>query len=131
MTDHTEIRITNAETGGQKGQKLARFDLLPAGSLLAIAEHFGKGAAKYEDRNWERGYNWSLSFGALQRHLWAWWNGEDIDEETGSSHLAAAGFHVLALLEFLKTHPELDDRPSTARAQSLEGYRFLIGLPEG
>ncbi len=75
-----------------------------------IAEHFGKGAAKYADRNWERGYEWSLSFAALQRHLWAFWMGEDHDPEMGSHHLAAAGFHVLALLTFVEEHPSLDDR---------------------
>lgn len=107
-----ERRVVNATTGGAKGQKLARFDLLPADALRQVAEHYGKGAAKYEDRNWERGYDWSLSFSAMQRHAWQWWNGEDVDEETGSSHLAAVIFHALALLTFDKTHPELDDRPA-------------------
>lgn len=110
-----ERRVVNETTGGEKGQKLARFDLLPAGPLQAVAEHFGRGAAKYEDRNWERGYDWSLSFGALQRHAWAFWGGEDIDAETGSPHLAAVAFHALALLEFATTHPELDDRSLAAR----------------
>ena len=114
----TEQRITNATTGGQKGRKLARFDLLPPGPLKQIAEHYGKGAAKYEDRNWERGYAWTLSYGALQRHLNAWYAGEDNDTETGSSHLAAAAFHVLALLEFGDTHPELDDRPVRGRTNT-------------
>lgn len=119
MTD-TETRVVNKETGAMKGQKLERFDLLPAEPLRQVARHYGIGSKKYStegtsdgDRNWERGYDWSLSYGAMQRHLNAFWNGEDLDEETQSPHLAAAGFHVLALLEFAKTHPELDDRPAT------------------
>jgi len=64
------------------------------------------------DRNWERGYAWSKSFGALMRHAWAFWRGEDIDEETGSHHLAAVVFHAFALMEYSQTHPEKDDRPS-------------------
>lgn len=107
----TEERVVNPETGGAKGKKLARFDLLPAGPLTQVAEHYGKGAAKYADRNWERGYDWSLSFAALQRHAWAFWQGEDFDPETGSHHLAGVAFHALALLEFGRTHRELDDRP--------------------
>lgn len=106
-----EVRITNPVTGGQKGSKLARYDLIPPIALLALAEHYGKGAAKYSDRNWERGYDWNLSFAALNRHLWAWWNGEDIDEETGSNHLDAVMFHAVALRTFTETHPELDNRP--------------------
>lgn len=106
-----EIR-TVSSTGGEKGVKLARFDLIPALPLRQVAEHYGKGAEKYEARNWERGYEWSKSFGALMRHAWQFWDGEDIDEETGSHHATAVVFHALALLEFTSTHPEFDDRPA-------------------
>jgi len=106
-----EIRVKNAETGGEKGQKLARFDLIPANALIHLAEHYGKGAAKYADRNWERGYDWRLSFAAIQRHSWQFWSGETYDEDTGSHHMAAVAFHALALITFNETHPELDDRP--------------------
>jgi hypothetical protein len=106
-----ETRITDPTTGGQKCQKLERFDLLPWHQIAKVARHYGVGAKKYEDRNWEKGYKWSLSFGALHRHLAAFWNGEDIDAETGSTHLAAVVFHALALMEFGEMHPELDDRP--------------------
>lgn len=111
---NSEVRIVNGDTGGAKGRKLARFDLIPAGPLTAVAEHYGRGAEKYDDRNWERGYDWSLSFGALMRHAWAFWNGEDIDAETGGHHLAAVVFHAFGLMEFGRTHPELDDRPNTS-----------------
>jgi hypothetical protein len=132
--DSTEVRIKNETTGGEKGQKLDRFDLIPAEPLRQIAHHYGVGAKKYADRNWELGYNWDLSYGALMRHLNAWWGGEDIDEETGSSHLAAAAFHVLALLEFTRTHPELDTRPSTVAAnkaleETLSSWRSVIHIP--
>lgn len=105
-----EVRVTNEKTGGQKGTKLARFELLPAGPLTELAEHYGRGSQKYEDRNWERGYDWSLSFGALMRHAWAFWSGEDIDAETGSKHIIAVAWHALALAEFMQTHPDLDNR---------------------
>lgn len=105
--------VTNEKTGGQKEAALERFDLLPPGPLSLVARHFGIGADKYADRNWERGYDWSLSFAAMQRHAWAFWSGEDLDPESGSPHLAAVCFHALALMEWATTHPELDDRPAT------------------
>jgi len=108
--DASEVRTVSA-TGGAKGVKRARFDLIPAGPLTAVATHYGIGAEKYDDRNWERGYEWSKSFGAMMRHAWAFWSGEDTDAETGSPHLAAVCFHALALLEFADTHPDFDDRP--------------------
>src|SRR5512146_2965093 len=91
--DKTEVRVVDPNTGGEKGSKLARFDLLPVLPLTELAEHFGRGAKKYADRNWERGYKWSLSFAALMRHAWAFWGGEDIDPETGTPHIIAVAWH--------------------------------------
>lgn len=103
-------RRERAESGGEKGRKLARFDLIPTEPLRIVAEHFGRGAAKYEDRNWERGYPWSWSYAALQRHANAWWGGEQCDED-GNHHLAAVVFHALALMEYETTNRDRDDRP--------------------
>lgn len=113
----SEVIVTDTTTGGRKGTKLARFDLIPAEPLTQLAEHYGRGARKYEANNWRKGYSWGLSFAAMQRHAWAWRGGEDTDPETGTPHLAAVAFHAFALMEFATTHPELDDRwvePETA-----------------
>jgi hypothetical protein len=109
-----EIRAKDASTGGEKGRKPAQFALLPWDALWAVAEHYGRGAKKYSPRNWERGYPWSWSFDALQRHLAAYWQGEDMDED-GQPHLAAAAFHVLAMLAFSLRKAGTDDRPFCAR----------------
>jgi hypothetical protein len=121
-TSKDEVVVVDPNTGGEKASKLARFDLIPAQPLWDLAEHFGKGARKYADRNWERGYKWSLSFTALLRHLWSWWMGEDYDvcgpdceagctKHTGSHHLTAVAWHAFALREFTLRYPEGDDRP--------------------
>jgi len=99
--DDTEVREV-AETGGAKGSKLARFDMIPTDALFELAEHFGRGAEKYEPDergvdNWRRGYPWHLSFGAAFRHLTAAMGGEDIDEETGSKHVIAVAWHCFVL----------------------------------
>lgn len=95
-----EIRITDEKTGGQKGSKLARFDLIPPEALWGLAEHYGRGCEKYSDRNWEKGYKWGLSVAALQRHLYQWIMGESIDPETGGHHLIAAAWHCFALFTY-------------------------------
>jgi hypothetical protein len=107
----SEVRIVDPNTGGEKGQKDARFDLIPQEAIWMLAEAYGRGAEKYADRNWERGYNWSLSFGALQRHLWQFWNGEDIDEETGTPHIVSVLWHASALATFQARDKGTDDRP--------------------
>lgn len=70
---------TTSSTGGQKGVKLARFDLIPAGPLQRLAEHFGKGARKYAEHNWRKGYEWSKSYSAMIRHQNEFWAGRDYD----------------------------------------------------
>lgn len=99
-THPEEIRIVDPTTGGQKGSKLARFDLIPPEPLWALAEHYGRGALKYDDRNYEKGYKWGLSFAALQRHLYQWVGGESFDAETGTHHLISAAWHCFALFLF-------------------------------
>ncbi len=89
------------------------FERIPPGPIRLLAEHFGRGARKYADHNWRRGYPWGLSYAALNRHLGAHRSGEFIDQETGSLHLVAVLWHAFTLLTFTQEHPELDDRWST------------------
>ena len=105
----TEERYIDPVTGGEKGKKLERYDLIPVRPLAEVARCFGMGARKYADRNWERGYPWSLSYASMQRHANAFWGGESIDPEVGFHHLAAVIFHAMVLLEFEVTHPEMND----------------------
>jgi len=89
-------------TGGRKfdGGKL-QYGLLPPLALKATVEILTFGAEKYEPDNWKhvpdskRRY-----FDALQRHLWAWKEGEKLDSESGKNHLA----HALCCLMFLYEH---------------------------
>lgn len=105
----TEIRSVSS-SGGEKGVKEESFDLLPVEALTTVARHYGIGARKYSAHNWRRGYEWSKSFAAMMRHAWAFWRGEDIDEETGSPHMAAVAFHALTLLTFMEEQRDFDDR---------------------
>lgn len=107
----------NPEHWPQQGRKYdigkLRFDLIPPGPLHALAFVYTIGAAKYSDRNWEKGIAFGRVFAAMQRHAWAWWEGEEVDQEDGHHHLAAVAWCAFALLEYLDTHLELDDRPGS------------------
>lgn len=106
-----EIRYTDPKTGGMKGDKLARHDLLPPDIVHELAEHYGKGARKYGERNMEKGYPWSKTYAACHRHLNAFWRGEDFDEETGSLHLVSAAWHCFTMAWFFRHNAGTDDRP--------------------
>lgn len=107
----SEQRVVDSGTGGQKGQKLARFDLVPADALQALARHYGIGALKYEDDNWLRGYDWKLSLGAAGRHLNAFHRGEStyverfvghdgVEYEVETHHLIALAWQAFTLWVF-------------------------------
>ena len=117
MIEKTEVRTVSI-TGGEKGSKDERFDLIPPGVLAQIARHYGVGAKKYDDGNWQKGYDWKYSYAALQRHANSFWNGEDIDEETGSKHVIAVAWHAIALAWFMENRPEYDNRESTVKAKT-------------
>jgi hypothetical protein len=108
----TEVR-TVSSTGGEKGVKPQRYDLLPKAALDAIAEVYRFGAEKYEAHNWRRGYEWSKSYSAAMRHMTAHWDGETLDPESGLPHLAHAGCHITFMLTWLAEQGEggqFDDR---------------------
>jgi len=115
-----EVRVINSKTGGQKGSKAQRMDLLPWRELMEVAELYAAGAEKYEPHNWRRGFDWSLGFAAMMRHAGLFWEGEDYDQETGKHHLTSVVFHALELLYFAKHYPELDDRPPLPVVQEAE-----------
>ncbi len=106
----SEERITDPKTGGQKGRKPERFDLLPFDALEEVARVYGIGARKYDADNWTKGYAWRLSAGALLRHVARFMCGEDRDPETGCLHLAHAAWHCLTLLAFHMRGLGTDDR---------------------
>jgi hypothetical protein len=114
-----EVTVTDPESGGQKGSKLARYDLLPTDALHALAEHFGKsggdgiGPKKYEDRNWEKGYKHSLSVAAGARHQKEHLMGNDYDDGPGGSqslHLTCEAWHALIRLAMYLRGIGTDDR---------------------
>lgn len=121
-----EIRVTSS-TGGQKGSKKARFDLIPEDSLWQLAESYGINLEKYpkaEDglENWRHGYPWSLSYAAMERHLRQSLAGEKIDPENGVNHLISVAWHALALVHYMGRDDlqHFDDRQSTVLKKYLE-----------
>jgi hypothetical protein len=98
-------------SGGVKhdGDK-ARYDLLAPEFLEATAGVLTFGAAKYGERNWEKGMAWHRPFGALMRHMWAWWRGEDCDPESGKSHLHHAACCIMFLIAYEERQIGEDDR---------------------
>ena len=90
------------------------WELLPWDAVRVVVEVLLFGKKKYAARNWESGISYSRLYAAAIRHLTAWFQeGEDVDPETGISHLAHASCCILFLLAFVvRGMEDWDDRPS-------------------
>ncbi len=84
--------------------------LVPRAGVRAVAEVFAFGASKYAQHNWRQGILWSRILDSAYRHLTDFIDGYDLDPESGLNHLAHAAWNCFAILEYMETHPELDDR---------------------
>lgn len=102
-------RVTS-ETGGMKNQKRAQLSAIDPQALRILAEVAGHGSEKYDRHNYLKGYDWSLSADALQRHFLAFQGGEDLDPESGLPHMAHAAWQALALVSFQTRGLGTDDR---------------------
>ncbi len=85
-----------------KGQKFdnnkPRWCLLPWKEIEDVVKVLTLGSIKYEDFNWQKVPDArNRYFSALHRHIYAWWNGELLDNETSLSHLS----HAICCLIFL------------------------------
>ena len=88
-----------------------RLDLISPIFIEELGKVLTYGANKYAPNNWRfTGMDWSRCIGSLKRHLNEFEKGIDIDPESGLSHLAHIACNVMFLVEYNKTHPELDDR---------------------
>jgi len=109
-------------TGWKNDAGKVRLELVPPELLFAVGQVLTFGANKYADRNWEKGLSWGRVFGALMRHLWAWWGGKgpttksflfgNLDDETAMSHLWHAGCCIAFLIAYEERGTGTDDRPT-------------------
>lgn len=111
--DGVPVASADFQKGVKYDQGKPDFSLLPEDALWKLAEHYTKGAEKYEARNWEKGIAYSRLYSASRRHMVAWFLGEEADEE-GFAHLPAAIFGLLDILAFelRGMGPDFDDRPT-------------------
>lgn len=86
-----QVRGVDPETGGEKGLKTAVLGDACPKALLEVSKVYGHGRKKYSRGNYLRGYAWSSSYDALQRHLLLFWTGEERDGEGIVNELVEQG----------------------------------------
>ena len=85
-------------------------DLLTLEFLEGSAKALGFGAQKYGRFNFKGGIDHSRLIAAALRHINQYNNGENLDSESGLSHLCHAAASLNMLMWMVAHRPELDDR---------------------
>jgi len=86
--------------------KDVRYDLISPVGLRRLAETYAEGAAKYSDRNWEKGMPASSLLNHAIRHVFLYLAGDRRED-----HLAHAAWGLLAVMHFEEVMPEMIDLP--------------------
>lgn len=87
-------------------------NLIPMEPLIQVANVLQFGVTKYGKDNWRMNNVPELSrvYASILRHLMSWNEGEDLDKESGQSHLAHASTQLMFLMYHLIHSPSKDDR---------------------
>src|SRR5207245_2808165 len=87
-----------------------RYALIPSLGLAELALVYTIGAKKYSDNNWRKGLPFTTCLDAAMRHLEMYRSGENRCPQDKQHHLASVIFWCMALIEFERAWPDLDDR---------------------
>lgn len=93
------------------GIRKAPMSTVSAAVLAEVGVAMLEGAAKYGRHNYRAvGVQSSVYYDATMRHLMAWWEGEDIDPDSGMSHITKAITSLVVLRDAMIQGMLTDDR---------------------
>lgn len=94
------------------GIKKAYVSVLPWGVIFELGLALLEGALKYGRHNYRKdGVRVSTYLDAANRHLAAFWEGQDIDADSGLSHVTKAMACLVVLRDSMMVGNFVDDRP--------------------
>ena len=121
--DKKEKDVTSTTGKGRRYNKgKTRYELMSSIALKEIAKVYTNGAEKYTDydsdgnitydgsNNWRKGLLWMDCIASTKRHIEKFIEGEDMDNETNTLHLANACWNLMTIIDFYKTYPQGDNR---------------------
>ena len=96
------------------GQAKPSIHHIPPRVLLEIAQAMMEGSKKYGIYNYRKaGVSFSTYYSSTFRHLIAWFEGEDIDKDSGLNHVVKAIAGLCVLYDSILEGNYQDDRPNT------------------
>ena len=96
ITKRTEINEKYSSGASRSSTKnKGKFNLIPPGPLLRLAQLYERGSLIYGAHNWEKGFNFSRALDSMLRHINQFKDGQK-DED----HLIAAVWNLFAIVHF-------------------------------
>lgn len=98
------------------GIRKAPLSTVPGNVIAEIGVAMLEGASKYGRHNYRvAGVRASVYYDAALRHLIAWWEGEDIDPDSGMSHITKLLACMTVLRDAMHQDMWTDDRPPSSK----------------
>jgi hypothetical protein len=98
------------------GAMKAKLSVVPSGVLFALGNAMLEGACKYGRHNYRGiGVRASVYYDAAVGHMMDWWEGQDIDAESGELHLVKAMASLAVAIDAIQQGKMHDDRPPRSR----------------
>ncbi|AKF12744.1 hypothetical protein PHIM7_199 [Sinorhizobium phage phiM7] len=113
-TDAIKIDVPKKDGNPKTSVGSRKFSLSVMSSAVTAEIALGmlEGARKYGRHNWrDEGAMASIYWDAAMRHLIKWWEGEDIDPDSGLPHIVKAMASLYVLRDAMICETWVDDRP--------------------
>lgn len=95
--------------------------LVPPSAKHYLAQALADGAKKYGPYNWrDAAISISVYKSALERHMDAFWDGEDFAQDSGVHHVAHAMACCALILDAMSIGKLVDDRPAKGASPELQ-----------
>lgn len=99
------------------GIRKAPMSTVPANVMAEVGVAMLEGAKKYGRHNYRlAGVSASVYYDGTMRHLMDWWEGNDIDSDSGLSEITKAITSLVVLRDAMMQGMWTDDRPPSAKA---------------
>jgi hypothetical protein len=122
---------TPANPKAAYGNSKPSITLIPPTAMVDMAGVFELGAAKYGAYNWRDTKVEKLTYlNAALRHILAYVDGEDIDPESGCTHLAHAAACMMILIDARSRNFVIDNRPTPGTAAEMIRERTKPVTPQ-
>jgi hypothetical protein len=98
------------------GSRKAKLSVVPSGVLFALGNAMLEGTCKYGRHNYRGvGVRASVYYDAAIGHLFDWWEGQDVDPESGELHLVKAMASLAVAIDAIQQGMMHDDRPPRSK----------------